>query len=188
MTEGPAIYSTTWTRGPSAGWLAVPLDLFSSFVLTCMVLLTVVDVTGREIFNSPVFAATEITTLLMPLLVFAVLPYVTYEEQHISVDLIDLIYPKQLINIRQIAITIILIPLLAGVTYQMITLSIEWKEGLDYTEDLQFPKWYIAWFIAALTGTTSLLLLLNLPRYFCNLGPMSPGEETDEPRERHEGV
>ena len=157
-------------------------------MLAAMVILTVADVTGREIFNSPVFAATEITTLVMPLLVFAVLPYVTYEEQHITVDLIDLVYPKELINIRQIAITILLVPLLAGVTWQMITLSIEWEEGLDFTEDLQFPKWYIAWFIAALTGATALLLLLNLPRYFKNRGPMSPGSETGEPREHHEGV
>ncbi len=157
-------------------------------MLAVMVILTVADVTGREIFNSPVFAATEITTLVMPLLVFAVLPYVTYEEQHITVDLIDLVYPKELINIRQIAITILLVPLLAGVTWQMITLSFEWEEGLDFTEDLQFPKWYIAWFIAALTGATALLLLLNLPRYFKNRGPMSPGSETGEPREHHEGV
>lgn len=143
-------------------------------------LLTVADVVGREVFNSPVFAAVEITTLLMPLLVFAVLPYVTYNEEHISVDLIDLIYPPAWVNIRQIVLTIIMIPLLAGVTWQMIDLAIEWKGNLDLTEDLRFPKWYIAWFIAILTGATAILLLLNLPRYIANLGPQSPREDAGE--------
>jgi TRAP-type C4-dicarboxylate transport system permease small subunit len=85
LASGPTIYSTSWTRGPSAGWLTVPLDLFAAFLLTIMVLLTVADVVGREGFNTPVFAAVEITTILMPFLIFAVLPYVTYQEQHITV-------------------------------------------------------------------------------------------------------
>ncbi len=153
-----------------------------------MVLLTVADVVGREGFNSPVFAAVEITTILMPFLIFAVLPYVTYQEQHITVDLIDLVYPDEAINIRQIAITIILIPLLAGVTWQMISLSFEWRDAPDLTEDLQFPKWYIAWFIAALTGLTALLMLLNLPRYFRGRGPLSPGANRDSSADHLEGL
>ena len=188
MPDRRTVYSTNWTKEPSAAWLTVPLDLFASFFLTAMVLLTVVDVIGREVFNSPVFAAAEITTLLMPLIVFMVLPYVTYQEEHITVDLIDLIYPKEWINARQIAITVILVPLLVGIAWQMLSLSFEWRDGPDLTEDLQFPKWYIAWFIAALTGISALLLLLNLGRYLKGRGPLSPGSDSAEPHEHRDGL
>jgi hypothetical protein len=70
----------------------------------------------------------------------------------------------------------------------MIELSIEWRAGPDLTEDLHFPKWYIAWFIAGMTGLTALLLILNLPRYFQGRGPQSPGENRDTSADHLEGL
>ena len=53
--------------------------------------MTCIDVVGRYFLNSPLDGATELTQLMMGLIVFAILPTVCYREEHVSVDLLDLL-------------------------------------------------------------------------------------------------
>lgn len=176
----PCFRSSRFWSGPSVGWLAVPLDLFASLVLSAMVILNCADVIGRELFNSPIFAATELTRLMIPLVVFAAVPIVGYREEHISVDLVDLVYPKSAINARQIGLTVITMLLMMGVCFQLYVSGNEAREFTEMTEDLRFGLWNIYYFISAMCGLTAFLLLLNLIRYCRNFGPLSPGFEDDE--------
>ena len=65
-------------------------DGASSLVLFALMVMTCIDVIGRYFFNSPLDGATELTQLMMGLIVFAILPTVCYREEHVSVDLLDL--------------------------------------------------------------------------------------------------
>lgn len=58
-------------------------------LLACITLLTTVDVIGRYIFNRPVRGAFELTEVMMAALIFAALPLVTLQREHIAVDLLD---------------------------------------------------------------------------------------------------
>jgi TRAP-type transport system small permease protein len=61
----------------------------ASAILLAMVLLTVVDVVARYVFNRPVRGAFEVTELMLVVLIFAGLPLVSYAEEHAVMDFID---------------------------------------------------------------------------------------------------
>lgn len=166
--------------GLSVGWLTVPLDIFAGLVLSAMVVLNCADVIGRELFNSPIVGATELTRLMIPLVVFAALPVVSYREENISVDLVDMFYPTSGINLRQFVLNLITAALMAGVAWQMYVAAYEAQEFTEMTEDLRIGLWNIYYFISAMAGIATLLLVLNLARYVTGTGPLSPGFEDDE--------
>jgi TRAP-type C4-dicarboxylate transport system permease small subunit len=183
MSENPPPFDGTRFRaGLSVGWLTVPLDVFAGLVLSAMVLLNCIDVIGRDLFNSPVTGTTELTRLMIPFIVFAALPIVSYREEHISVDLVDLVYPAKGINPRQFMLNLITMILMAGVTYQLYLGALDAEEFTDMTEDLRIGLWNVYYFISAMAAITTLLLALNLVRYVRKHGPMSPDRrDGDQP-------
>ena len=60
----------------------------AAVMLGLMMAVTVVDVIGRYIFNAPIIGATEIQQLLMVLVVFLSLAWISVERSHIMVDLL----------------------------------------------------------------------------------------------------
>lgn len=75
-------------KGP-ARWLAFLLELIAAVMLMALMLVTCIDVIGRYVFNNPVPGAIELTQMSMAILVFAVMPVVTWRGGHIVVDLLD---------------------------------------------------------------------------------------------------
>ena len=58
-------------------------DGASALVLFALMAMTCIDVVGRYFFNSPLDGATELTQLMMGLIVFAILPTVCLSLIHI---------------------------------------------------------------------------------------------------------
>jgi TRAP-type C4-dicarboxylate transport system permease small subunit len=54
-----------------------------------MMMVTVVDVTGRYVFNAPLRAGFELTEYLMGVLVFLALPLVSARGEHVRISLLD---------------------------------------------------------------------------------------------------
>ena len=65
------------------------LGAAASTILMAMMLLTVVDVVARYVFNRPLAGAFEVTELMLLVLIFAGLPLVTYADEHAVMDFID---------------------------------------------------------------------------------------------------
>ena len=65
------------------------LGVAASVILLAMMLLTVVDVVARYVFNRPVRGAFEVTELMLVVLIFAGLPLVSYAEGHAVMDFVD---------------------------------------------------------------------------------------------------
>ncbi len=178
--DAPFFRTASVGSGPSVGWLTVPLDIFAGLILSAMVVLNCADVIGRELWNSPVFGATELTRLMIPFVVFAAMPIVTYREEHISVDLIDLFYPAGGINVRQIALNLITMLLMAGVTVQLYFAAVDAREFTEMTEDLSIGLWNVYYFTSAMAAISTFLLFLNLIRYLRGHGPLSPGHTEEQ--------
>jgi TRAP-type C4-dicarboxylate transport system permease small subunit len=67
-----------------------------------MMLLTVVDVVARYVFNRPLAGAFEVTELMLLVLIFAGLPLVTYADEHAVMDFIDrLLSPRAQASLRR---------------------------------------------------------------------------------------
>ncbi|RMC30813.1 TRAP transporter small permease [Paracoccus alkanivorans] len=57
-------------------------------LLIALTAVTVVDVAGRYLFNSPLSGGTELTELLVMAVVFAGLPAITLDDGHVTADLL----------------------------------------------------------------------------------------------------
>jgi TRAP-type C4-dicarboxylate transport system permease small subunit len=78
------------------------LGVAASTILMAMMLLTVVDVVARYVFNRPLAGAFEVTELMLLVLIFAGLPLVTYADEHAVMDFIDrLLSPRAQTTLRR---------------------------------------------------------------------------------------
>jgi TRAP-type C4-dicarboxylate transport system permease small subunit len=70
----------------------------AGFLLFGLMVLTFLDVAGRNLFNRPVNGTSEVTELALAAIIFLMLPRVAIAGQHIVIDLIDSLVPKAVIG------------------------------------------------------------------------------------------
>lgn len=142
---------------------AAQLPIFlASAALFALMVMTFTDVILRSVLNAPIEAATELTRMLMAIVVFAVLPVLSVRDGHIVVDLLDPLLRGSLINrLRDAVISIICGAMLILPAERVLVLAERARSYGDLTEYLNIPQFYIGWFIAIMTYITALVLLLH---------------------------
>jgi TRAP-type transport system small permease protein len=73
-----------------------------ALVLIAMMLLTVIDVIGRYLFNRPLPGASEIIEFMVAIVVFGALPLVSAERDHIVIDMLDPFLGRRLKALQKI--------------------------------------------------------------------------------------
>lgn len=125
------------------------LAVVGGVMLTAMMGLTVCDVIGRYIFNSPVKGAAELTEVLLAATTYLGLGAVALSDEHVTVDLLTDRLPDRVQPPRQL-----ITGLLAGVVLAIVS----WR------------LWVYADQIGSYGGSTSTLGLPVAPLgYFCAL-------------------
>ena len=76
--------------------LSTYLAYIGAFFLFAMMCLTMADVAGRYIFNTPILGAFELTEFIVLILIFSFLAYAQANKSHVSVDLFMMFLPKKL--------------------------------------------------------------------------------------------
>jgi len=138
------------------------LIYLACLALFSLMLLIFSDVVLRSAFNAPVESATELTRLLMAIMVFSVLPVVSVRNQHIVVDLLDgFVSNRWLVNVKAAAINLLCGGMLLWPAQRVVVLAERARDYGDVTEYLHIPQFYIAWFIAIMTFVTAILLILK---------------------------
>jgi TRAP-type C4-dicarboxylate transport system permease small subunit len=172
------------------GWFGLLLrgpDVLAAVTLLALSAVTVVDVVGRYIFSAPIGGADELTIFLMAIGVYAVLPRVSWREEHVCVDIIDLFYPRRGIAARQIALNAIAAAFMTMVTWRMWILAGRMSEDSEVTMFLRLPKGPLTYFFAVMCGFTAVLLCANIVRYALGRGPLqvpapAPAARDEPPR------
>ena len=136
-------------------------SLFASVALFFLMAMTFADVILRSIFNDPIESATELTRLLMALIVFSSMPIVSWRGKHIIIDLLDSYFNKSLARIRNFLIDGISGTVLIWPAYRVWELAERAKLYGDTTEYLEIPQFYVAYFIAISTMITALTMVLR---------------------------
>lgn len=72
------------------------LSRLGCVALFFMMCLTVVDVVGRYVFNSPILGAFEMTEFLVLIVVFSFLGYAQSQKVHVTVDILFNRFPKKI--------------------------------------------------------------------------------------------
>ncbi|MEE2746193.1 MAG: TRAP transporter small permease [Pseudomonadota bacterium] len=113
-------------------------------VLAFMMLLTFFDVIGRSLFNSPIIGSVEILTLAMGLLIYLGVGQTTLQGNHIRVDVLTRLLPKEIQNVLDVFVQILGLVIAILIFWRLGVLAIEQTVELSTTQNLGLPKWLIA--------------------------------------------
>ena len=133
----------------------------SAVVLFVLMAMTCVDVFGREVLAAPLDGATELTRLMLGIIVFGVLPAVSRREDHVTVDLLDPFFPPRAARIREALLNLVCAVALSAVCWRVWFVGVDQLEYGDATEFLRIPLGPVSWFIAVLSGIAAAATLLN---------------------------
>ncbi|PMR74638.1 TRAP transporter small permease [Billgrantia endophytica] len=179
-----AISSTLWLKVGRA--MQLGLEGVAGATLFAMMLLTTADVTGRYFFNSPILGTVELTQLMLAAVVFLSLPVVCWREEHVSIDLLDSVFPTGLIWIRQVIVNLIVTGALWVMARRVWALGERAMEWGDVTEFLRIPNGYLVFLMSIMLAVSALLTLGRAVLYFLEGikvvkrgGPLSKGGDND---------
>ena len=131
------------------------LSTFAATVLAAIMMVSVVDVLGRYLANRPLPGSSEITEILMAVLIYAGLPVVSQRNAHITVDLLDAMTPPRIAAIRNVVVGILCAIILAVIAWRLWAYADQMGRR-DVTEYLKIPQAPIARFLSVLAGIAAL--------------------------------
>lgn len=135
---------------------AACLALFGLMVMTFS------DVVLRSVANAPLSAATELTRILMAVIVFSITPMVSTSGQHVAVDLTDPVFDRLgLARLRDGVIYLVCGGLLYWPLNRVWVLAERGRDFGDVTEYLNIPVFYVGWFIAFSLAITMVAMLIT---------------------------
>jgi TRAP-type C4-dicarboxylate transport system permease small subunit len=144
-----------------ASRLPVWLACAALFALMAM---TFADVILRSSFDAPIEAATELTRILVAVMVFAVMPLVSVTGGHIAVDLADGLFERAgIARARDGALLIVSGVLLSWPVSQVWTLAGRTRSYGDVTEYLGLPQHLVMSFIAVgITASAAAMVMVGI--------------------------
>ena len=134
--------------------------LMSAMALFAIMLLTLVDVTGRKFFNHSVPGGLEITEILMVVVIFGALPLVSWRGEHIVFDSLDGVVPRALKGLQHRVVHLLCAGTFAFLGLQLLKRAERFAEYGEVTAHLGLALAPVAWLMAALLGATALVHLL----------------------------
>jgi TRAP-type transport system small permease protein len=133
-------------KGP-VKWLVLFLQALGALTLFALMMVTCIDVIGRYVFNSPLTGSTELTEIAVGIVVFSVLPILSWRNDHIVVDLLDPLFSARMHFIRTIIINICIAIALAYLGNRINVLGERSLSYEEVTEYLGIPSGWMMYFI-----------------------------------------
>jgi TRAP-type C4-dicarboxylate transport system permease small subunit len=141
------------------------LGVAASVILFCMMTLTFVDVVMRYILSSPVRGATEVTELMLLVLIFAGLPLVSHADEHVTMDFIDKWLPARATDLLERAVHVLCACVMAFLAWQVWIkagkIAAVGAEG-EVTQILRVPIARFVYFMAAMIALAGLVHLFKV--------------------------
>ena len=135
--------------------------LLAALALFAIMVLTLVDVSGRKLLSSSVPGSLELTELLMVAVIFAGLPLVSLHGEHVVFDSLDRWVPAGLRRAQQALVDLLCAALLLGLAWVMLAKGGQMIEYGDTTAQLKLPVGpfvYLMSMLCALTAAVHVML------------------------------
>ena len=132
--------------------LSSGLAVLSAGLLFVLMMITTVDVVGRYVFNNPLAGSTELIELFLGLLIFATIPLLCRNDDHVVVDLVENHFSAAFRRQRDKVMHILMAGSLLTLSYGLMLLGKRAQRDALVSEILALP---VAWFLYAM----ALLLL-----------------------------
>lgn len=130
-------------------------------VVFIMMMVTVIDVTGRYLFNAPLFGALELTEILMGLLVFIGMPLATARREHISISLIGDALPRRLASVQARVFDMVCAIICLVVVWRMWIYAQRLVRSGEHTQQLHISVGLVVHVMAILFAVTAVVFLVN---------------------------
>lgn len=154
---------TAAERSPSpspATLVKLVIGSIGGVMLLSMMALTVTDVIGRYVMNSPVLGATELTELLLAATIFLGLPLVSMAQDHVTVDLVTDKLPGWTKTPQLILTGLFAAVVLAIVAWRIWVYADQIAGYGGSTNSLRIPVAPLGWFCAICAGAGAVLSAL----------------------------
>jgi TRAP-type C4-dicarboxylate transport system permease small subunit len=165
------------------------MDAAGAILLLALAVMTLIDVVGRELHGinrieifarlfgtEPLFAplrgADELTVIFMAASTYAVFAGITWRQEHVAVDLIDMVYPKRWIGLREVVIHLMAAAFLVVVAWALWQRAGRTADGNEVFEYLRLPRAPFLYFFTGMAAVTTLVVLANAVRYMLGRGPL----------------
>ncbi|NVK20503.1 MAG: TRAP transporter small permease [Methylocystaceae bacterium] len=138
----------------------------AAIIMFLMMIFTLIDVIGRDFFNSPLPGGFEVTELFLSTIIFLGLPMVTAEASHVDVDICDPTIPEWIKPYQDICIGLVNIFCFSIMSWMLFKNAVQTYEYQDTTAILQFPYFILVSVMATMTSlaTVSLVAMLFMTR------------------------
>ena len=133
--------------------------------LTILVIITVVDVFGRYLLGLPLSGASEITEIILALIIYLGLPYICKDEGHVTVSILSSNLNNFASKAHSIIINLLVTLILLLISYQLFKHGINLNSYNEITTFLEIPKAPIAFLLSCLTFLAALMNLMNAHHY-----------------------
>ena len=138
----------------------------AALALTLMMLVVLVDVVGRGLFNAPLASGTELTEMLMAVMAFVAFPLLAYRQRDITVDLLDMFAGKDFKKYQIGLAGVIGAALFSLTAFQLTVFARRAATNGEISSELHLPLGYLWWFMSAMAALTALASLVVAVRAF----------------------
>lgn len=125
-----------------------------------MMMLTTADVTGRALLNFPIKGSDEIVAFLFAIVIFAALPLVTWDQQHITVSLFERWLRGPVEKVLAVLISATCTVVVAGIAYRLWIQANLMAEGRHVTGALEWPIAPIVYVMSGFSTIAAIILLI----------------------------
>jgi len=132
----------------------------AALALFAIMVLTLVDVSGRKLLSSSVPGSLEVTELLLVVVIFAALPLVALAGEHVVFDSLDRLLTPALRRVLQVVVELFCAAAMAGLAWLMWTKAGQMSSYGDTTAQLKLPLGPFVHGMSVLIGVAALAHLL----------------------------
>lgn len=135
-------------------WVRLALTQLTLWTLCAIVVLMVVDVGGRKLFDHPLLGGVELVEQLLLVSVYAAIPLVSRARGHINIELFDALVPGPAQAWRMALGEVFCGALMIGCAWLVAQHAVETRQNGDTTTLLRVSLW-------PLEALVALLLLID---------------------------
>ena len=122
-----------------------------------IMLLTLIDVSGRKLLSESVPGSLELTELLLVLVIFSSLPLVSLRNEHVVFDSLDALLPAGVRRVQQAVVEGCCMAAFAGIAWLMWSKAGQMAEYGDTTAQLKLPLGPFVYGMSVMCGLTALV-------------------------------
>lgn len=132
--------------------------------LVLLMLIVLIDVIGRDVFNKPLAAGVELTELAMAAMAFLSFPLLAWRQRDITIDLFDFLAGSPALRKLQVALAgVVGAIVFALLARQLVVFAQRAAESGESTAQLHIPlayAWSVMCVLAAVTALASLVVAI----------------------------